>query len=206
MSEDASTDATVLVVEDERHLADHYAECLADRCTVVTAYGGEEGVERLTDDVDVALVERRMAMVSGTEVLAAIEERDLECQVAFLADAPPEDAEIAAGVDDYLVRPVDCEEIEDVVDRLLAIATYRDLLQELTTKKLERNVQAVEAESAEGEDEDDGDDDHDGDGTVEGDDGTVKGETELDREIQRLEERVDELERELDVDEDDIDL
>jgi len=74
---------------DERHLADLYADYLGDEYAVVTAYTGEEGIERLTSDVDVVLVDRRMAGLSGHEVVAAIEDSDVDCRVALVTDTRP---------------------------------------------------------------------------------------------------------------------
>jgi DNA-binding response OmpR family regulator len=137
-------DATVLVVEDERHLADLYAEYLEDAYSVVTAYSGEEGLERLTTDVDVVLVDQRMPMVSGNEVVAAIQNRDVEYSVAMITDDDPDFDVMELGVDDYLVKPVTQAELLNVVDRLLAVSEYTEALRELTRKKLVRNVLRVE--------------------------------------------------------------
>jgi len=178
---DATTEATVLVIEDERHLADLYADYLGDEYAVVTAYTGEEGIERLTSDVDVVLVDRRMAGVSGHEVLAAIEDSDVDCRVALVTDAAPDVDVIGLGVDDYLVKPVTREEALDVVDRLLAVAEYTETLQRLTRKKLTRNVLRVEKSRR--------------------DLSQSERYRELHREISELQETVDELAAELDLEE-----
>lgn len=137
-------EATVLVVQDERHLADLYAEYLGDDYAVLTANSGEEGLDRLNSDVDVALVERRMAGFSGHEMLAAIEDSDVDCRVALVTAAAPDFDIIGLGVDDYLVKPVTRDELLTVVGRLLAVTEYTETLRELTRKKLTRNVLRVE--------------------------------------------------------------
>jgi YesN/AraC family two-component response regulator len=48
------------------------------------------------------------------------------------------------GIDDYLVKPVTRQEVLDTVDRLLTIREYNERVQELTSKKLKRNVLEVE--------------------------------------------------------------
>ena len=65
---------TVLVVEDETHLAELYSEYLDDNYDVRTAYGGVEAIEMLASELGVVLLDRRMPIVSGNEVLAAIGE------------------------------------------------------------------------------------------------------------------------------------
>ena len=177
---------TVLIVEDEQHLADLYTDYLDDSYDIRTAYSGEEGLERLSDDIDVALVDRRMPVVSGNEVLAEIEEQSLPCRVAMVTAVNPDFDIIEMGVDDYLVKPVTQSELTDVVERLQKIGAYNEQLQELTTRKLKRNVLQVE-----------------------------KSRTELERsqryqrlqeEIAEISDRVDELAAELDVEEEDLRL
>jgi len=135
---------TVLIVEDERHLADLYADYVSDEYTVVTAYSGEEAIDRLHDAIDVVLLDRRMPVLSGNEVLAAIEEHSVECRVAMVTAVDPDFDIIELGVDDYLIKPVTQREIRDVVDRLFKITEYNDQFMELTSKKLKRNVLQVE--------------------------------------------------------------
>jgi len=139
----------VLIVEDEQHLADLYTDYLADDYDVRTAYSGEEGIELLSDAIDVVLLDRRMPVVSGNEVLAKIEERGLDCRVAMVTAVNPDFEIIDLRVDDYLVKPVTSEELREVVERLRKIATYNDQLQRLTAKKLKRNVLRVEKTESE---------------------------------------------------------
>jgi DNA-binding response OmpR family regulator len=134
----------VLVVEDETELADLYAEYLRDDHDVDIAYSGEEALETVTDAYDVVLLDRRMPVVSGNEVLAAIEEQNLDCRVAMVTAVNPDFDIIRLGIDDYLVKPVTRQEMRETVDRLLTIQEYSERLQELTSKKLKRNVLEVE--------------------------------------------------------------
>ena len=177
---------TVLIVEDEQHLADLYTDYLADSYDVETAYSGEEGLEMLSDAVDVVLLDRRMPVVSGNEVLAEIEERGCSCQVAMVTAVNPDFDIIEMGVDDYLVKPVTREDLLEVVERLLKIADYNEQLQELTARKLKRNVLQVEKTETELAES--------------------SRYSELRSEIRTLEERVDTLATELNVEERDLRL
>jgi YesN/AraC family two-component response regulator len=51
---------------------------------------------------------------------------------------------IEMGVDDYLIKPVTQDEIQEVVDRLFKISEYNEQLKQLTSKKLKRNVLQLE--------------------------------------------------------------
>jgi len=177
---------TVLVVEDEQHLADLYTDYLKDSYDVLTAYSGEEGIDRLSEAVDVVLLDRRMPVVSGNEVLAEISERGLPCRVAMVTAVNPDFDIIEMGVDDYLVKPVTREELADVVDRLYTVAEYNERLQELTTRKLKRNVLQVEKTQTE----------------LQGSDRYQQ----LQAEIREIEQEVDELAADLDVEESDLRL
>ena len=141
---DESARTTVLVVENEQHLADLYGEYLPDRYDVRTAYNGADALETLDQSVDVVLLDRRMPVMSGNEVLAAIENRDVEVRVAMVTAVDPDFDIIDLGVDDYVVKPVSKDTLVSVVERLETVAEYNDRQKRLTAKKLKRNVLEVE--------------------------------------------------------------
>jgi len=176
----------VLIIEDEKHLADLYTDYLVDSYDVETAYSGEEGLELLSEETDVVLLDRRMPVVSGNEVLAEIADRSLPCRVAMVTAVNPDFDIIEMGVDDYLVKPVTREELTDVVERLQKIAAYNEQLQALTTRKLKRNVLQVEKTQTELEES--------------------TRYRKLQAEIAEISERVDELAADLDVEEEDLRL
>lgn len=177
---------TVLIVEDEQHLADLYTDYLADSYDVRTAYSGEEGIERLSEDIDVVLLDRRMPVVSGNEVLAEIEEQSMPCRVAMVTAVNPDFDIIELRVDDYLVKPVTRDELTEVVERLQKVAAYSEQLQALTTRKLKRNVLQVEKTQTELE--------------------RSERYQQLQEEIAEISGRVDELAAELNVEEEDLRL
>lgn len=121
---------TVLVVEDERDLADLYAAWLDDEYDVRRAYDYEAALEAADADVDVALLDRRLQERSGDEVLAAVRERGLDCRVAMVTGVDPGFDVLDMGFDDYLVKPVAQDELREVVEALLRRSEYDDLLQE----------------------------------------------------------------------------
>ncbi|WP_368278535.1 response regulator [Halovenus carboxidivorans] len=140
--------ARVLIVEDENDLADMYAEYLFEYETAV-AYGGEEALDALSSEYDVILLDRRMPVISGNEVLAAIEERKLDCRVAMVTAVDPDFDIIDLRIDDYIVKPVTRAELRETVDRLLTLDAYNERMRDLTSKKLKRNVLKLEKTRAE---------------------------------------------------------
>jgi DNA-binding NtrC family response regulator len=112
----------VLVIEDEAILANAIAVYLErGGCSVVKARSGEEGL-RLAEEnsPDVALVDIRLPGIDGLEVLrqlrvgspgTAVIMTTAHASVASALDA------MKLGAFDYLVKPVDLEELAVVVDK-----------------------------------------------------------------------------------------
>ncbi|MFB6251503.1 MAG: HalX domain-containing protein [Halobellus sp.] len=144
----------VLVVEDEPDLADLYATWLRDNYRVRVAYGGREALDELDDEVDVALLDRRMPDLSGDEALEAIRERGVDCRVAMVTAVEPDYDIVEMGFDDYLVKPVSREALKETIENLLLRDTYDEGIQELfslASKKalLESEKDAVSLENNE---------------------------------------------------------
>ena len=117
-------DTTVLVVDDERGLANLYGIWLEDDYEVRTAYNGSEALEALGRDVDVVLLDRQMPDVSGDDVLAEVRDRGIDCRVAMVTAVEPELDIIDLGFDDYLRKPIDRETLLSTVERLVRRSTY----------------------------------------------------------------------------------
>ncbi|WP_435194064.1 response regulator transcription factor [Natronomonas sp. EA1] len=120
---------TVLVVDDERPIAEGHAARLEPEYEVVTAYDGATALERLTEDVDVVLLDRRMPGLSGDDVLSRVRENGYACRVAMVTGVEPTLDIIDMGFDDYLRKPVSGDELRRTVARLYRRATYDTKLQ-----------------------------------------------------------------------------
>jgi len=116
----------VLVVDDNRAIANTYTAFLSDEYDVRTAYDGKEALDELDETVDVVLLDRRMPEVSGDAVLEEIESRQLDCRVVMLTAVDPDFDIIDMGFDEYLVKPIEREELNEVVEEMLERATYDD--------------------------------------------------------------------------------
>ncbi|PSP66129.1 DNA-binding protein [Halobacteriales archaeon QS_1_69_70] len=122
---------TVLVVDDERDLADLYAAWLETDYEVVTAYGGEEAIDTMDRSVDVALVDRLMPKIQGREVVEHVREEDYDCGISMVTAVEPDYDIIEMGFDEYVVKPIREEDLKEVVESLLARSEYDDQLQEM---------------------------------------------------------------------------
>jgi len=147
-------DSTVLVVDDESSLADLYAHWLSPEYDTRTAYGGEEALEVVDDEVDVVLLDRRMPAISGDAVLKRLRQRNYDLRAAMVTAVEPDFDIVDMPCQDYLVKSIDREDLTETVDRLVRLAEYDEKRRELSSKKVRRNVLAVEKTEAELDDSD----------------------------------------------------
>ena len=128
----------VLVVDDETRLADLFTAWLETEWSVETAYDGEEALEKLSDSVEVVLLDRRMPGISGDEVLEEIREEGYDCRVVMVTAVDPDFDIIEMGFDDYLVKPVSKDDLHEIVTSVLRRSSYAADVQEyysLVSKK-----------------------------------------------------------------------
>jgi len=135
----------VLVVDDEREVADVYAMRLSDRYETIAAYGGEEALEAV-DAVDIVLLDRRMPDLSGDEVLETLRERNLDCRVIMLTAVDPDFDIIDMPFDDYLCKPVQKKDLVAAIEQQLAARRYDDRLSEFL--EVTSKLALLEAEKA----------------------------------------------------------
>ena len=123
--------ATVLVVDDDCDLADAYAKQLEGRYDIRVANSGEAALEKLDDDVDVVLLDRRLPDHSGEDVLATIRSSRYDTRVALVTGVEPDFDIIEMDCDDYLVKPIGEKELIETIERLLTIGEFDHGLREL---------------------------------------------------------------------------
>lgn len=145
--------ATVLVVDDEREVADVYALRLRDQFETRVAYSGSDALETMDVDVDVVLLDRRMPDISGDEVLDRIREKGYDCRVIMLTAVDPGLDIVDMPFDDYLCKPVEKADLVEVIDQQLDIIRHDETLSEyfeLTSKLalLESELSEEEADAS----------------------------------------------------------
>ncbi len=125
-----STAPVVLIVEDEPDVAETYNLWLSEDYEVRIAEDGDEGLEKLDENVDVVLLDRMMPGLSGDEVLERIRDRELGCRVAMVTAVEPDFDILEMGFDAYLSKPIRSEELHETVAKLLERSEYDALLQQ----------------------------------------------------------------------------
>ncbi len=130
MSPDGSGgEPQVLMVDDEKEVADAYALRLRDVGTVAVAYSGAEALEYVeaVDEPtpDIVLLDRHMPGLSGDEVLTNIREQPLQTRVVMVTAIDPELDILDLPFDDYLCKPVDRADVHTVVEQQCEILAYQ---------------------------------------------------------------------------------
>ena len=116
----------MLVVDDEVAVADTYALHLETAYDTRVAYGGEEALEAIDDDVDAVLLDRRMPGLSGDEVLERLRDRGYEGVVVMTTAVDPDLNILEMDFDDYLCKPVDRETIMETLEQHLGATDSTD--------------------------------------------------------------------------------
>lgn len=115
---------TVLLVEDEPAVADSFELMLRDQYRVWKAFSGEQALDKISDEVDVVLLDRMMPSMPGDEVLEEIRDRRIDCRVAMVTAVDPGFDTIEMGFDDYVTKPPTKAELRQTVEDLLTRSSY----------------------------------------------------------------------------------
>jgi len=139
----------VLMVDDEKQVADAYALRLEDVADVTVAYGGEEALSVVEEGrpPDVVLLDRHMPGLSGDEVLAELRDRELTTRVIMVTAIDPDLGIVEMPFDDYLSKPVDRADLHAAVDQQCQVLAY-ELLGDYFRLESTRAVLAADATAA----------------------------------------------------------
>jgi DNA-binding response OmpR family regulator len=125
---DAPNDLTVLVVDDEKEVADAYALRLQGYCDVATAYDGKEALSIVEESiVDIVLLDRHMPDMSGDDVLTELDRRDYYGRVIMVTAVDPGFDVLGMPFDDYLCKPVDREDVRAAVNQQRMVLAFETL-------------------------------------------------------------------------------
>jgi DNA-binding response OmpR family regulator len=140
--------ASILVVDDEPRVCQAFDLWLSESYRVETATDGETALARL-DGVDVVLLDRHMPGLSGDEVLERIRAGEHDPRVAMVTAVDPDFDIVEMPFDHYVSKPVDGDELESVIARLLELDQYDDHVSDLYA--VTETLVAIEAEKTRSE-------------------------------------------------------
>ena len=104
---------TILIVDDERGIVDTMKAYFSPQYEVLTAYSGEEAIQKAEMQPDLILLDINMPRMDGLTVCQTIREH-VACPILFLTARIESTDKIngfQAGADDYIVKPVDLDEL-----------------------------------------------------------------------------------------------
>lgn len=122
MKRSGGESVSVLVVEDERELAEVYTAYLEPAFDVQAVTNATEALERIDETVDVVLLDRQLPGMSGDEMLSELRERGYTVPVAMLTGLEPDLDIVEMPFDEYLTKPVNQDALVQTV-RVLANRT-----------------------------------------------------------------------------------
>jgi len=140
----SSDEVTVLVVDDEEAVADAYSLQIETEYETRVAYGGIDALDKIDEDIDVVLLDRRMPDLSGDEVLEKIRENGLDVRVIMVTAVDPDFDIVDMPFDDYLQKPVNREEVLGAIDQQLSVGDYDDKFSEFV--ELSSKIELLEDE------------------------------------------------------------
>jgi DNA-binding response OmpR family regulator len=118
----------ILIVDDEREVADAYALRLKGLADVATVYDGENALEFIEQEpVDILLLDRHMPGRSGDDVLEELAEQEFNGRVIMVTAIDPGFDVLDMPFDEYLCKPLDRENIRAAVNQQRLILGYETL-------------------------------------------------------------------------------
>jgi DNA-binding NarL/FixJ family response regulator len=140
----------ILCIDDDRAVAEMVAEDLAARgFEVAIAHDGQEGLVAILKLMpDLVLCDVNMPVMSGFEVLErlnALAPRLGRIPFVFLSALADRDSELRArrlGADDYVIKPVDFDMLEMIINARLAGVARNDVWPRMVTLN-DREIEAL---------------------------------------------------------------
>ena len=135
----------VLLVDDEKEVADAYALRLKGVADVTVTYGGSEALSTIdeSEPPDVILLDRHMPNRSGDDILTELREYDMRTRIVMVTAIDPGLEILKLPFDDYLCKPVEREDIRAAVDQQCQVLAY-ELLGKYFEIESKRSVIAAE--------------------------------------------------------------
>lgn len=127
-----SGEQEVVIVEDERELAELYADTLRQEYAVETAYDGEQALSVIDETTDVVVLDRRLPGRHGDAVLETLRTQGLDCRVLMVTAVDPGLDIVGMSFEAYLTKPVGADELLEAVNEQFLYRTYDDKLREYT--------------------------------------------------------------------------
>lgn len=115
----------VLVIDDSKEIRDFLAEYVLEPkgFQVLKASNGLMGLEMaMAERPDLMITDQQMPQLTGLELLRKLKEHDIEVPTILMTGMGSEETAVAAfrlGIRDYIIKPIDAQELSDSIDNAL---------------------------------------------------------------------------------------
>jgi DNA-binding NtrC family response regulator len=125
----------ILIIDDDRLLQNSLRNVLSAKYETVIAGSGEAGIEALgSGDVDLVLLDIRLPGIDGLETLRRIKEAHKNLTVVMMTayeDIKTVVRSMKIGAIDYLVKPLDIDELEIIIEKAVETLKLKREVEEL---------------------------------------------------------------------------
>jgi DNA-binding response OmpR family regulator len=144
----------ILIVDDEKNARDSLAEIIRlEDYRVITAANGKEGLKALdTERFDVMLLDLKMPVMDGLEVLKALGKKKIDTQIIVLTAHGSLESAVEAlrfGAHDYLLKPASPQDIVESISGSIAIRAENERKKRLLEQMETSLAQLKDAEGIE---------------------------------------------------------
>ncbi len=137
----------VLVIDDSQEIREFISEYILQPkgFEVLTATNGLMGLEMaIAKEPDLIIIDQQMPRLTGLEVLQKLRERNINIPAILVTAHGSEDTAVAGfrlGIRDYIIKPIDVDEISASVDRALRESRLQRERDQLVQQLMESNSQ-----------------------------------------------------------------
>ncbi len=125
---DNSNKKKILIVEDDTAERELYEEMLKEEYDTIKAKNGEKALEKISPEIDLIILDRKMPGLSGDQVLKRIrkaDKKDIQGIPTIMLTALDADLDIInMEFNDYLNKPVSPKELRQKIKETLSINNY----------------------------------------------------------------------------------
>ncbi len=137
----------VLIIDDSQEIREFVSEYILKPkgFEVLMATNGLMGLEMaIAKEPDLIIIDQQMPRLTGLEVLQKLRERDIQVPAILVTAHGSEDTAVAGfrlGIRDYIIKPIDVDEISESVDRALRESRLQRERDQLVQQLMESNSQ-----------------------------------------------------------------
>lgn len=142
--------AVILIVDDEQANRELVAIALKkEGYTTLQAVNGEDALLKLKESrVDVILMDIMMPVMNGFEATRRIKEDEALCNIPLimltaLSDKSSIKESLAIGVNEFLTKPFELEELKTRIKNMLIIKRYQDTLEDMVAARTKELQEAL---------------------------------------------------------------